>query len=123
MDDIFTAIRIIQKDLPKRKLKKEYLKKLNFGDKFLFPLKINENIPPYNQSSMDGIGVKTKKKKYIIKGATKLNKYKEFDLKDDECLVVKTGSLIPDNIKYIVPIEGLFKHKNEYHILQSDFKK
>ncbi len=58
----FYSNRIIQKDLPKRKLKKEYLKKLNFGDKFLFPLKINENIPPYNQSSMDGIGVKTKKK-------------------------------------------------------------
>ena len=123
LDDIFSAIKIIQKDLPKRKLKKELLKKLNFGDKFLLPIKVKQNIPPYNQSSMDGIGVKKKKKKYKIKGTTKLNIYKKFNLKDDECIVVKTGSLIPDSIKYIIPIERLFKYKKEFHVLEYNFGK
>ena len=68
MDDIFKAIKVIQKDLPKRIFKKEYLKKLKMGDKFLMPIKIEKDIPPYNQSSMDGIGVKSKRKKYKIKG-------------------------------------------------------
>ena len=72
---------------------------------------------------MDGIGVKSKRKKYKIKGITKLNIYKKFQLNEDECLIVKTGSLIPDNIKYIIPIEQLFKYKNEYHILKHNFKK
>lgn len=123
LDDIFKAIKVIQKDLPKRKFKKEYLKKLKMGDKFLMPIKIEKDIPPYNQSSMDGIGVKSKRKKYKIKGITKLNIYKKFQLNEDECLIVKTGSLIPDNIKYIIPIEQLFKYKNEYHILKHNFKK
>ena len=123
LDDIFNAIKIIQKDLPKNKLRKELLKKLNFGDKFLLPIKIKQNIPPYNQSSMDGIGVKKKKKKYKIKGTTKLNIYKKFNLTEDECLVVKTGSLIPDDIKYIIPIERLFKYKKEFHVLEYNFEK
>ena len=82
-----------------------------------------QNIPPYNQSSMDGIGVKKKKKKYKIKGTTKLNIYKKFNLTEDECLVVKTGSLIPDDIKYIIPIERLFKYKKEFHVLEYNFEK
>ena len=123
LDDIFNAIKIIQKDLPKNKLRKELLKKLNFGDKFLLPIKIKQNIPPYNQSSMDGIGVIKKKKKYKIKGTTKLNIYKKFNLTEDECLVVKTGSLIPDDIKYIIPIERLFKYKKEFHVLEYNFEK
>ena len=44
---------------------------------------------------MDGIGVISKKDTYILKGKTLLNKYIDYKIKDNECVIVKTGSLIP----------------------------
>ena len=60
---------------------------------------------------MDGIGVISKKNTYILKGKTLLDKYIDYKIKDNECVIVKTGSLIPNSIKYIIPNEFTFKIK------------
>ena len=123
LDDVFIALNKIYKDLPKKKLFSKNIKKINFSDIIKEPLIIKNNIPPYNQSAMDGIGVKAINNKYIIKGKTYLNKFNKTNISKEECLIVKTGSLISNNIRYIIPIEKIFKKGNTYHLLDYNFKK
>ena len=122
MDDVFIALDKITKQLPKRKTYIRNVKKINYGDVILSPIKIPLNIPPNNQSSMDGIGVKNKGKSFIIKGKTYLNKIRKVVISKNECLIVKTGSLIPNEIKYVIPIERLIKNNNTYDVLNYNFK-
>ena len=122
MDDVFIALEKIYKDLPKKKILTKNIKKMNYGDIINSPLTIPSDIPPNNQSSMDGIGVKSKRDSYTIKGKTYLNKLNKIKISDKDCLIVKTGSLIPKEIKFIIPIEKLFKDKNKYHVIKYNFK-
>ena len=117
MDDVFIALDKIYKDLPKKKIFIKDIRNINYGDIIESPLIIPSNIPPCNQASMDGIGVKIKRKNYFIKGKTYLNKMNKVKLKDDECLIVKTGSLISDEIKFVIPVERLFKKQNIFYVL------
>ena len=68
MDDVFIALDKIYKDLPKKKIIIRDIRNINYGDIIKSPLIIPSNIPPYNQASMDGIGVKIKRKDYFMKG-------------------------------------------------------
>ena len=122
MDDIFNAIRLIEKYLPKSTYNLKKTKFLTCKDLINDRFTLRENIPPYNQSAMDGIGVKSKKDTYILRGKTLLNKYIDYKIKDNECVIVKTGSLIPNSVKYIIPCEVYFQNKNLFHILKYDFK-
>ena len=74
MDDIFSAINLIYKKLPKKKITLKDANKLKNRDIIDFPISINKDIPPFNQSAMDGIGVVKKNNEYLIKGITYLNK-------------------------------------------------
>ena len=122
MDDIFNAIRLIEKYLPKPTYTLKKTKSLTCKDLINDRFALKENIPPYNQSAMDGIGVISKKDTYILKGKTLLNKYIDYKIKNNECVIVKTGSLIPNSVKYIIPCEVYFQNKNLFHILKYDFK-
>ena len=61
MDDIFNAIRLIEKYLPKPAYTLKKTKSLTCKDLINDRFALKENIPPYNQSAMDGIGVISKK--------------------------------------------------------------
>ena len=63
---------------------------------------------------MDGIGISEISKKYKIVGKTELTKLNEKILKKNECLIVKTGSLINNSIKKIIPIEDLLKEDDSF---------
>ena len=116
LDDIFNAIRLIEKYLPKTTFTLKKTKSLTCRDLINDRFTLKDDIPPYNQSAMDGIGVISKKDTYILKGKTLLNKYIDYKIKDNECVIVKTGSLIPNSIKYIIPNEAYFQNKNLFHI-------
>ena len=122
MDDIFNAIRLIEKYLPEPTYTLKKIKSLTSKDLINDRFTLKDDIPPYNQSAMDGIGVISKKDTYILKGKTLLNKYIDYKIKDNECVIVKTGSLIPNSVKYIIPCEVYFQNKNLFHILKYDFK-
>ena len=47
---------------------------------------------------MDGIAITNISKKFKIVGRSKLNNFCNIKVNKDECLIVKTGSLIPNNI-------------------------
>ena len=62
LDDVFIALDKICKELPKKKIIIKDIRNIHYGDIIESPLIIPSNIPPYNQASMDGIGVKIKRK-------------------------------------------------------------
>ena len=122
LDDIFSAINLIYKKLPKKKITLKDANKLKNKDIIDFPISINKDIPPFNQSAMDGIGVVKKNNEYLIKGITYLNKITKKKIKNNECFIVKTGSLLPDNINYIIPAERLIRKKNKFFVLDYNFR-
>ena len=63
MDDIFNAIRLIEKYLPKPTYTLKKIKSLTSKDLINDRFTLKDDIPPYNQSAMDGIGVISKKEK------------------------------------------------------------
>lgn len=107
--DIFEAIRIISNILPGKIYLDKNTNSLSSGDYLGKNFITKINIPEYNQSSMDGIGISKISKKYKIVGKTELTQLNKKILKKEECLIVKTGSLINNSIKKIVPIEDLLK--------------
>lgn len=122
LDDIFQAIKKISINLPKKDYTTISISKLNTSHFVNSIEKIKVDIPPYNQSSMDGYGVINKSKRYKNIGTTSLNKYIDYKIQKNQCIEVKTGSLIPQNIKYIIPLEYIFKNKNEIHCINYNFK-
>ena len=111
MDDIFKTIKLISSYLPKNKFSSILSQNLNNNHLIKSNIVIKKNIPPQNQSSMDGIAITNVGKKFKIIGKSKLNIFNKIKVNSNECLIVKTGSLIPDNIKYIVPQEQIFINK------------
>ena len=107
--DIFEAISLINNYLPSKTylIKKTSSLSAGFyvGKNFI----TKSDIPNYNQSSMDGIGISSISKKYKIIGKTELTHLNKKIVKRNECLIVKTGSLINNSIKKIVPIEDLIR--------------
>ena len=104
MDDIFKTIKLISNYLPKKKLLTIYTKNLKNNNFIQSDIKIQNNIPPFNQSSMDGIAITNISKKFKIVGRSKLNNFNNIKVNKDECLIVKTGSLIPNNILSLIHI-------------------
>lgn len=113
--DIFEAINLINTILPR---KKYLIKKINTISSGLFVGADHiskTDLPKYNQSSMDGIGISKIGKKYKVIGKTSLTKLNQKKVKENECLIVKTGSFINNSIKKIIPVEDLIKEKNIFH--------
>ena len=122
MDDIFKTIKLISNYFPKKKLLTIYTKNLKNNNFIQSDLKIEKDIPPYDQSSMDGIAITNISKKFKIVGRSKLNNFSNIKVNKDECLIVKTGSLIPKNIKYIIPQEQIFINKNYAFVINFNIK-
>ncbi len=117
MDDIFKIIKLISSYLPKNKFSSILSQNLNNNHLIKSNILIKKNIPPQNQSSMDGIAITNAGKKFKIIGKSKLNIFNKIKVNLNECLIVKTGSLIPDNIKYIVPQEQIFINKGNAYVI------
>ena len=117
MDDIFKTIKLISSYLPKNKFSSILCQNLNNNHLIKSNIVIKKNIPPQNQSSMDGIAITNVGKKFKIIGKSKLNIFNKIKVNSNECLIVKTGSLIPDNIKYIVPQEQIFINKGNAYVI------
>jgi molybdopterin molybdotransferase len=119
--DIFEAIDFISAILPKKKYLYKNTNKTNASDIIGANFVCKIDLPKFNQSAMDGIGISKVSRKYKIVGKTSLTKLNNKIITNNECLIVKTGSFINSSIKKIVPIEDLVREKNIFY--QRDFSK
>ena len=67
------------------------------------------NLPPFNNSSMDGYAIKYSegKSKWKIIGEISAGNYKSFSLTDETTTRIMTGGKIPENCTAVVPIEDV----------------
>ena len=119
--DIFEAIDFISTILPKKKYLYKKTSQTNSGDIVGANFLCKIDMPKFNQSAMDGIGISKLSKKYKIVGKTSLTKLNKKIITNNECLIVKTGSFINSSIKKIVPIEDLVREKDIFY--QKGFSK
>ena len=80
--------------------------------------------PVFSNSAMDGFGFKKSgnKKLKVIKTIYAGDKYKDFEIKDDECVKIMTGARVPKEIDTIIPIEQCIE-VNDNYIVIPDIKK
>lgn len=82
----------------------------------------NIDIPPFNRSMMDGIAVKKASlekgiKEFNIKGIQKPGESLNFyEIKENDCIEIMTGALLPDNFDFIIKVEDLKIENNKAYI-------
>jgi molybdopterin molybdotransferase len=67
------------------------------------------DLPPFNNSAMDGISVKYNVdiKEWKISGEIPAGHYKEIDVDENSAVTIMTGSRIPDFCDTIIPVEDI----------------
>ncbi|MCZ6701889.1 MAG: molybdopterin molybdotransferase MoeA [Ignavibacteria bacterium] len=79
------------------------------------------NLPPFNNSSMDGYAIiySEGKSKWKIIGEISAGNYKSFNLTDETTTRIMTGGKIPENCTAVVPIEHVKVEDNFIELTNS----
>jgi len=79
------------------------------------------NLPPFNNSSMDGYAIiySEGKSKWKIIGEISAGNYKSFNLTDETTTRIMTGGKIPENCTAVVPIEHVKVEDNFVELTNS----
>ncbi len=73
-------------------------------------------LPKFNQSAMDGYGFKMQdlgQKTQVIRA---------LEVKENECVKIMTGAMVPKGIETIVPIECMLESHKNFALAPKDFK-
>ncbi len=72
------------------------------------------DLPPFNNSAMDGIAVKYNKNinEWKIVGEISAGNYEEFELNENSAVTIMTGSRIPEFCDTIIPVEDIDVNKD-----------
>ena len=72
------------------------------------------DLPPFNNSAMDGIAVKYNKNinEWKIVGEISAGNYKEFELNENSAVTIMTGSRLPEFYDTIIPVEDIDLNKD-----------
>lgn len=81
-----------------------------------------KDVPAYDMATMDGFAIKFGKRKYRIVGEIYSGDMGEYEIDDDECFYVATGSKIPKNADTVVKAE-IAKVKNGVIEIDGEFEK
>lgn len=63
------------------------------------------SLPTFNNSAMDGYGLKGKHDNYTIVGKILAGDAHSYDLKEGECVTIMTGAEVPSSVSSIIPQE------------------
>lgn len=83
------------------------------------------SLPTYNNSAMDGFGVKLEDVGEVVKIIDDIfaGSHKQTQIKENECLKIMTGARVPQSVDAIVPIELIEKIDDDHIKLPEDIKK
>jgi molybdopterin molybdotransferase len=121
MIDIYQAEDIILKNTFKLSL--SYIETLDSINCILAENIYSEiDIPPFNRSMMDGIGIKKSSiekgiKEFNILGIQKPGENNNFSFaKENDCIEIMTGALLPNNFDFVVKIEDIIIKDNKAYV-------
>lgn len=102
---IFEGINLIVKNIKKLKTKIVPLENA-IGKVSAKTLKATISLPRFNNSAMDGYGLKGEHKTYKIVGKILAGDDKDITLNDGECIKITTGAKTPDTVDKVIPQEN-----------------
>ncbi|MGN8284191.1 molybdopterin molybdotransferase MoeA [Helicobacter pylori] len=82
-------------------------------------------LPKFNQSAMDGYGFKMQdlgKKTQVIQRIFAGDDVSALEVKENECVKIMTGAMVPKGIETIVPIECMLESHENFALAPKDFK-
>ncbi|MFP6234143.1 molybdopterin molybdotransferase MoeA [Helicobacter pylori] len=82
-------------------------------------------LPKFNQSAMDGYGFKMQdlgKKTQVIQHIFAGDDVSALEVKENECVKIMTGAMVPKGIETIVPIECMLESHKNSALAPKDFK-
>ncbi|GAA7154499.1 molybdopterin molybdotransferase MoeA [Helicobacter pylori] len=82
-------------------------------------------LPKFNQSAMDGYGFKMQdlgKKTQVIQCIFAGDDVSTLEVKENECVKIMTGAMVPKGIETIVPIEYMLESHENFALAPKDFK-
>ncbi len=82
-------------------------------------------LPKFNQSAMDGYGFKMQdlgKKTQVIQRIFAGDDVSALEVKENECVKIMTGAMVPKGIETIVPIECMLESHTNSALAPKDFK-
>ncbi|WP_121054189.1 molybdopterin molybdotransferase MoeA [Helicobacter pylori] len=82
-------------------------------------------LPKFNQSAMDGYGFKMQdlgKKTQVIQHIFAGDDVSALEVKENECVKIMTGAMVPKGIETIVPIECMLESHENFALAPKDFK-
>ncbi len=82
-------------------------------------------LPKFNQSAMDGYGFKMQnlgKKTQVIQHIFAGDDVNALEVKENECVKIMTGAMVPKGIETIVPIECMLESHKNSALAPKDFK-
>ncbi|NHA60112.1 molybdopterin molybdenumtransferase MoeA [Helicobacter pylori] len=82
-------------------------------------------LPKFNQSAMDGYGFKMQdlgKKTQVIQRIFAGDDVSALEVRENECVKIMTGAMVPKGIETIVPIECMLESHENFALAPKDFK-
>ncbi|MDU9704542.1 molybdopterin molybdotransferase MoeA [Helicobacter pylori] len=82
-------------------------------------------LPKFNQSAMDGYGFKMQdlgKKTQVIQHIFAGDDVSALEVKENECVKIMTGAMVPKGIETIIPIECMLESHENFALAPKDFK-
>ncbi|WRF59466.1 molybdopterin molybdotransferase MoeA [Helicobacter pylori] len=82
-------------------------------------------LPKFNQSAMDGYGFKMQdlgKKTQVIQHIFAGDDVSALEVRENECVKIMTGAMVPKGIETIVPIECMLESHKNFALAPKDFK-
>ncbi|WP_033616910.1 molybdopterin molybdotransferase MoeA [Helicobacter pylori] len=82
-------------------------------------------LPKFNQSAMDGYGFKMQdlgKRTQVIQHIFAGDDVSALEVKENECVKIMTGAMVPKGIETIVPIECMLESHENFALAPKDFK-
>lgn len=103
------ALEIIKKAINNISLNIVEVDLLNSTNRILAEDVISDiDLPPFNNSAMDGYAIKfTDRKSWKIIGEITAGNFHSLNLKEEEAILITTGSKIPDNANTVIPLENV----------------
>ncbi|WP_187936561.1 molybdopterin molybdotransferase MoeA [Helicobacter pylori] len=82
-------------------------------------------LPKFNQSAMDGYGFKMQdlgKRTQVIQHIFAGDDVSALEVRENECVKIMTGAMVPKGIETIVPIECMLESHENFALAPKDFK-
>lgn len=82
-------------------------------------------LPKFNQSAMDGYGFKMQdlgKKTQVIQHIFAGDDVSALEVRENECVKIMTGAMVPKGIETIIPIECMLESHENFALAPKDFK-